>query len=287
VDSLNSAAYTPQETDEFGPAYGPTDTDINMASGNISSHFSRPIRIFDAQGGGHDLNLAFLKIDINTWSIEVYAVPASDISSSLPDGLVAYGNVSFNGDGTLRSIDTTLSEDVDITWTNGASASTVNFNLGTAGQPFGTVGATTFGLADGLSQFNASYKVNFANQNGAPVGELTGVSINELGIISASYSNGEAQQLYQIPLAEFANPDQLESSSGNVFEQTAESGEFNLRQAGSSGVGKVAASSLEASNVELSSELTDMIIAQRSYQANAKVISTADSMLEELNRIIQ
>ena len=108
-----------------------------------------------------------------------------------------------------------------------------------------------------------------------------------LGVVVASYSNGETQNLFQIPLADFANPDQLTSNTGNVFSQSAESGEFNLRQAGTSGVGKIASSSLEASNVELSAELTDMIIAQRSYQANAKVISTSDNMLEELNRIIQ
>ncbi len=287
VDSLNSATYTPQMTSDFGPAYSPTDTTLNMASGNVSSQFSRPIRIYDAQGGGHDLNVAFLKTDVNTWAIEVFAVPESEVSSSLPDGIIGYGNVTFNGDGTLRSVDTTLSQALDITWTNGASASSVSFDWGNAGQPFGTVGATTFGEANGLSQYNAAYKVNFANQNGAPVGELTGVSITELGIVVASYSNGETQQLYKIPLADFANPDQLESNTGNVFAQSANSGEFNLRQAGTSGVGKIAASSLEASNVELSSELTDMIIAQRSYQANTKVISTADSLLEELNRIIQ
>lgn len=290
VDSLNSVAYTtagPQSTDDFGPAYSPTDTTLNMASGSIAPQFSRPIRIYDAQGGGHDVNIAFLKTDVNTWAIEAYAVPASDVSSSLPDGLIAYGNVEFNGDGTLRNVDTTLSQEVDITWTNGASTSAVTFDWGTSGQPFGTVGATTFGEANGLSQFNAAFGVSFVNQNGAPVGELTGVSITELGIVVASYSNGETQNLYKIPLADFANPDQLSSNSGNVFAQSANSGEFNLREAGTSGVGKLAASSLEASNVELSEQLTDMIIAQRSYQANAKVISTSDNMLEELNRVIQ
>jgi flagellar hook protein FlgE len=280
VTSLNGAAYTPQSTSDFGPAYSPTDTTLNMASGSIASQFSRPIRIYDAQGGGHDLNVSFLKTAVNTWAIEVYAIPADDISSSLPDGLIAYGNVVFNGDGTLRQVDSTLSDAATITWTNGAASSAVSFGWGTTGEP-------GVGAADGLSQYNAAYKVSFANQNGAPVGELTGVSITELGIVVASYSNGQTQSLYKIPVADFANPDQLQSSTGNVFSQSADSGEFNLRQAGTSGVGKIAASSLEASNVELSAELTDMIIAQRSYQANAKVISTSDNMLEQLNQIIR
>lgn len=287
VDSLNGDTYTPQETDDFGPSYSPTDTTLNMASGAVSAQFSRPIRVYDALGAGHDLNMAFLKTDVNTWAIEVYAVPDSDVSSSLPDGLVGYGNVTFNGDGTLRSVDTTLSQAIDITWTNGATASSITMDWGTAGQPFGTIGATVFGEADGLSQFSAAYKVSFATQNGAPVGELTAVSISDVGVIIASYSNGQTQDLYKIPVAAFANPDQLTSTSGNVFAQSADSGEFNLQQAGTSGAGKIASSSLEASNVELSQELTDMIVAQRSYQANAKVISTSDNMLNVLNDVIR
>lgn len=290
VTSLNGTSYStagPQQTTDLGPSYSPTDTTLNMASGNVVAQFSRPIRVYDAQGGGHDLNMAFLKTSPNTWAVEVYSVPADGVSSPLPDGLVAYGNVTFNGDGTLSNVDTTLSDAVNIAWTNASAPSAITFNWGTAGQAFGTVGATTFGEADGLSQFSAAYKVSFANQNGAPVGELTSVSITELGVIVASYSNGQTQALYKIPIAAFANPDQLTTSTGNVFAQSANSGEFNLQQAGTSGVGKIASSSLEASNVELSQELTDMIVAQRSYQANAKVISTSDNMLNVLNDIIR
>lgn len=289
VDSLNNVAYTtagPQETEAAGPSYQPTNSDLNMSSGNIPAHFSRPIRVFDALGTGHDLNMSFLKTAVNTWSIEIYAVPASDVTTSLPNGLLFYGDVVFNGDGTLREVDATLADPQPITWTNGSSASTVTLNLGTPGQIAGTPGVD-IGKADGLSQFSAAYQVSFVNQNGAPVGELTGVSITSEGKIVASYTNGQTQALFKIPLADFSNPDQLTSNSGNVFLQSANSGEVNLREPGTSGVGDIAASSLEASNVELSQELTDMIIAQRSYQANAKVISTSDNMLEELNQIIR
>lgn len=288
VDSLNGALYSvagPQTTTAEGPSYSPTDSTLNMASGSVAPHFSRPIRIFDALGTGHDMSIAFLKTGVNTWSIEVFAIPETDVTTSLPDGLLFYGDVVFNGDGTLREVASTLADALDITWTNGASSSSVQINWGTPGQIAGTPDVQ-IGQADGLSQFNASYQVSFVNQNGAPVGELTGVSITEEGLIVASYSNGETQALFKIPLADFANPDQLTANSGNVFLQSADSGEVNLREAGTSGVGTLAASSLEESNVELSQELTDMIIAQRSYQANAKVISTSDNMLEELNRII-
>jgi len=286
VASLNNAAYTPQSTGTIGPVYDPTSATKSMASGNIVAQFSRPIRIYDSLGGGHDLTVSFIKSASNKWAVEVYASTASEVTSSKPNGLIATGNVFFNGDGSLQSVDNTL-QSADVSWTNGAVSSTIAFNWGTAGSPFGTPNTNAIGKTDGLSQFNSAYRVNFANQNGAPVGDLTGVSITEEGFVVASYSNGQTQNLFKIPLASFANPDQLASSSGNVFTQSANSGEVNLRKAGDSGVGKIASSQLEQSNVELADQLTDMIVAQRAYQANTKVISTTDQLLSQLNDILR
>ncbi|NDH65771.1 MAG: flagellar hook-basal body complex protein, partial [Microbacteriaceae bacterium] len=256
-----------------GGDYWSGPTVKNMASGAIPPHSTRPATIFDAQGTGHNINMSFLKTATNTWAVEVYAVPASDVTSSLPNGQIAYGTLIFNGDGTLRSVSTGLSSETTIQWTNGASSSGVTFDWGTAGQPAGTANATIIGLADGMSQQSADYSLNFINQNGAPVGQLSGVSIDRAGFITASYSNGETQRLFKIPLTSFTNPDQLQSVSGNSYTQTSESGEVNLKQADTSGVGFISSSALEASNVELANQLTDMIVAQRAYQANTKVIS--------------
>ncbi len=286
VDSLNNATYSAQTTGAIGPAYDPTSSTKNMASGSIVSQFSRPIRVYDSLGTGHDLTMAFIKSAANTWQVEVYAATPSEVTTSKPNGQIATGSLTFNGDGSLQSVSSSLLSS-DVTWTNGASSSSLAFNWGTAGSPFGTPNATQIGKTDGLSQFNSAYRVNFANQNGAPVGDLTGVSITGEGYIVASYSNGQTQKLYKIPLADFANPNELSTSSGNVFAQSANSGEVNLREPGSSGVGKVAASSLEQSNVELADQLTDMIVAQRAYQANTKVISTTDQLLSQLNDILR
>ncbi len=119
------------------------------------------------------------------------------------------------------------------------------------------------------------------SQNGTPVGQLTGVSIDSSGNIIASYNNGQTQKLYKIPLAEFTDPDQLQSITGNAFAQSSASGEVNLKQAGQSGVGAISSGALEQSNVELANQLTDMIVAQRAYQANTKVIQTADTLLDD------
>jgi flagellar hook protein FlgE len=248
-----------------------------MASGAITPHFSRQLQIFDALGASHSITIAFLKLSTNNWGVEVFAVPASDVDA--PDGIIANGSVAFNGDGTLLSVTSSLTDEVTIQWeSSGSDPTGVTFDWGTAG-PLGT------GATDGLGQFSSAYRVNFVNQNGAPVGDLTSVTIDEDGFIIANYSNGQTQRLYQIPIAKFPNADQLSSLTGNVFAQSAESGEVNLNRAGVSGTGKVAAASLEASNVELAEQLTDMIVAQRAYQAGTKVITTADSLLEQLNRL--
>lgn len=291
VDSLNGIA--PASGDEattgaLGPSYDASNTNKSMAGGNITPQFSRPIQIFDALGTPHTLNMAFIKTGTNTWAAEVYAVPETDVTAT--DGLIASGTITFNGDGTLANVSTGLSGEQTIVWSttsSGAGPSTVTFNWGTPGQPFGTVGALEIGKADGLGQFATDYRVNYANQNGAPVGELSSVSVDEEGFIIASYTNGETQKLYKIPLAKFSNPDELRELSGNVYGQTESSGAINLAQAGQSGAGTISSSSLEASNVELANELTEIIVAQRAYQANTKVISTADQLLSDLNQVLR
>lgn len=275
----NVAQNTQQTLGPLGPSYDPNDSTKNMASGAITPQFSRQLQIFDALGAPHAVTIAFLKLSTNTWGVEVFAVPATDVNAT--DGIIANGTVTFNGDGTLLSVTSGLSNTANIQWQNsGSNPTTVTFDWGTAGPP-GT------GATDGLGQFSSPYKVNFVNQNGAPVGDLTSVTIDEDGFITANYSNGQTQALYKIPLAGFPNPDQLSSLTGNVFAQSADSGEVNLSEAGVGGTGKIAPASLEASNVELAEQLTDMIVAQRSYQAQTKVISTADNLLQELNQILR
>ncbi len=286
VNSLNGGTYTAQTTGALGPQYDPSGSvGKNMASGDITAQFSRNVRIYDSLGSGHDIRFSFIKIATNTWAVEAHVIPESEISTSLVDGQIALGNIVFNGDGTLRSVSASLTNPVTINWRNGSVPSSVSFDMGTSGEPFGTVGAAQIGLSDGLSQFDSGYNVNFANQNGAPVGQLVSVSITEEGVVVASYSNGETQSLYKLPIADFANPDGMRAVTGNVFTQTRESGEVNLRESGTNGTGSVVAAALEQSNVDLAEQLTEMIVAQRAYQANTKVIKTSDELLEQLNQI--
>jgi flagellar hook protein FlgE len=291
VDSLKGTTTTPAtyvvgDTGILGPEYDTSGVvGHNMASGEITAQFSRTVRVYDALGAGHDLRYSYIKIDDNEWALEIHSVNKDDVSSTLVDGQLATGTITFNGDGSLRAVSTSLTEPITVNWTNGSLPTDIKVNFGTAGLPFGTSGATAIGDTDGLTQFSSDYNVGFVNQDGAPVGDLVGVSIDEDGYVIASYSNGQSENLFKIPVVDFMNPNGLKPLSGNVYAETQDSGELNLRDAGANGTGTIVSSSLEQSNVDLASELTDMIVAQRAYQANTRVISTSSDLLDKLNQI--
>ena len=266
----------------------------NMASGKITPSFSSNITLFDGLGIGHDFTISTAKIANNQWAVELYATNPNAIISTRSDGLVASGTITFNGDGSLRDVSSTLLSPISISWQNQAVTSSINLNFGTAGQPLGTVGATEIGKTDGMTQFSGggtagkyNDDVRFITQDGAGAGLLTSVSIDKNGIISFNYSNGQTRPVYQMPFADFPNIDGLTPTSGNAYTQSDHSGALTLKQAGQSGEGVIAPASLENSGTELSNELTSMIIAQRSYEANTKTITTVDKLLQDLTNILQ
>jgi len=138
--------------------------------------------------------------------------------------------------------------------------------------------------ANGFTQFGNEFTPVFIQQNGSRFGNFAGVSVNDRGQVVALFDNGETRNIYQIPLATFVNVNQLESKSGNVWNATEASGDATLREASSGPAGAVIQGSLEASTVDIGEEFTKMIIVQRAFSASAKIISTADDMLEELLR---
>lgn len=257
----------------FAGAYAAGDLNAWAASGGtagVQPTFTRDVQVYDSLGRAHDLTMSFLRTGpANSWAVEIGA-PAPEVDGAThPNGLLASGTLTFAGDGTLQSasvtpvVSGTPGGPVDIQWAaaDGASPSTISFDFG----EIGGVG--------GVSQFASPTNVAFVNQNGAE------------GYVLASFTNGEERRLYRLPIATFANPAALDPRSGNIYAQTDTSGEFNLREAGAGGAGVVAPSALEAANVDLAEEFTKMIVTQRAYSANAKVINTTDQMLEELIRM--
>jgi len=252
--------------------------------------FQRTVRIYDSLGAARDIVVNFKKQAVNQWLVEVRMADKTlvqpidrttgAISPTGDDGYLTSGTVSFNPDGSINSITGNLNAPVTVPWDpayTGAGNQTITFDLG-----IDSSGNTTNGA---VTQFSSDYNVSFMNQNGAELGQRTGITIDEDGYLIASFSNGEFKKLYKLPIATFANPNGLQARTGNVYAQTTESGQYNLREAGDGGAGKVQGASLEQSNVDLSEEFTKMIVTQRAYSAGTKVISTADDMLEELFRI--
>ena len=146
-----------------------------------------------------------------------------------------------------------------------------------------TVGS--IGIADGFTQFGESFTPVFISQNGSRFGTFAGVTVNTSGLVTALFDNGETRPVYQIPISTFTNTNGLESRTGNVWNATEASGDFTLRIADNGPAGQTIQSALEASTVDIGEEFTKMIVVQRAFSASAKIITTADEMLEELLRI--
>ncbi len=251
-------------------------TTISMSSNKITPDFERSVQIFDSKGGARQITFGFLKQAFaNKWHVEAYIEPAGDASAT--NGLLTSGTLSFKTDGTLDLTNTSssLTSAISIPW---APA------LGLATQSI-TMDWGTQDLADGLSQFDGPSQLKGTTVDGALFGELSTVQVDEQGFVTALFENGVTQKIYKLPIAMFQNVNALGSQSGNAWNQTDESGVFNLQEAGVGGSGQVAPSTLEASTVDIAQEFTNMILAQRAFSASSRIITTADDMLDELIRL--
>ncbi len=142
---------------------------------------------------------------------------------------------------------------------------------------FGT--ATDPDRLTGAAQTNS---IAALNQNGAPLGSLVSFSVSQEGLISGVFSNGKNQQLGQIALAAFTNPAGLEKAGGSLFRSTVNSGEPLIGIAGGGGRGTMSGGTVEMSNVDLAAEFTNLIVAQRGFQANSRIITASDEILQDL-----
>ena len=266
----------------FGPAYDPLATvGDNMASGKVSPHYFQNVRIYDSLGDGKDLRVGFLKIDNNTWAAEIFAVDKSEIVTSRDDGYLTSGIFQFNGDGSLRTAETTLTDPIDIAWSNGASASQITFNFGTAGSPAGTEGALTIGQKDGLRQLYADFSPEFIRQNGNEAGTLSTVTFDGDGHAIAGFTNGDSVNVYRVPIANFPNINGLIQTSGNVYRSNPESGTVNLIKANNN----IESNALEQPTADIPAQMTVVIIEQQIFDAAVRAINAANEMTEEASNI--
>ncbi|WP_132388705.1 flagellar hook protein FlgE [Novosphingobium sp. PhB165] len=250
----------------------------DMTSGAVTPQFSRSVVVYDAQGTSHSLTFNYTKTGTNQWAAEISGDPA-DVASvggtATTTGLLASGTISFNADGSLDVAGSSpaLFSDLDIGWANGAGSEPISLKLG-----------SDDGL-DGLTQFGSASALLNSSANGGMLGTVSSVNISKDGVVSAVFDDGSSRAIYQLPLATFANPDGLTRISGNAYAASQDSGNASINEPGSLGGGDLSAGTLEASNVDLASEFSNMIIYQRAYSASSKIITTVDDMLQEVSNL--
>ena len=275
VISPGEAAYLP------GAGTSMADYAAGVAGGT-KPDFTIDMSVIDSLGAPHKIEIGFLKSSAapNTWHAEIYAVPASDVSVGGPSGQIANGDVAFKQDGSFDLANTTLF---------GAPGSPAVINLAASGgaspawaASLGVAASTVnLDLANVTQQAEAS-TVNSISNDGAGVGNIVGVQVDEHGVVSAIFDNSQVRKIAKVAIATFPNPDGLKAVTGNAYRATIPSGQMVLKDPGNGGAGKISPSSLEASTVDLSSEFTGLITTQRAYSASSKIITTADQMLQEL-----
>jgi flagellar hook protein FlgE len=257
----------------------------NGASGTAPDAPPIEISVVDSVGGTHKFAVAFEKTSTpNQWNAEIYAVPASDVSASA-NGQIAKGVVNFNTDGSINLATSTLFGAAGAPPTlalaaSGGTAPAWATSLGIAGQ------SLNVDLGQ-LTQLASTSTVNSVSSDGASAGNIVGVQVDGNGVVSALFDNSQVRKIAQVAVATFPNADGLQAISGNAYGGTLQAGTMTLKVAGTGGAGKIDPSSLEASTVDLSSEFTGLITTQKAYSASSKIITTADTMLDELINIIR
>jgi flagellar hook protein FlgE len=251
-------------------------TDYVSASVNPSttSNYSSSVTVYDSLGQAHVVTAYFRKSNESptgdsVWEYHTYLNANDSLSGTAQD--VACGYLTFNQKGIL---------------TSGGEPHTISFDFAT-GEP-GQLIDLIFGSSSGggaSTQYPIASTTNFQTQDGYPPGVLTNVSVSQEGIISGHYSNGQILDLYQITLANFNNPQGLSREGQNLFSETLESGVAYTNAPGNGALGRINPNSLEQSNVDLATEFVKMIITQRGFQANSRIITTTDEMLAELMNI--
>jgi flagellar hook protein FlgE len=247
------------------------DSNSALAPGTLTintkdTQYSTSITAFDSQGGKHTLVMTFTKqVTENTWNWEV------DLTGGERILYGESGTVVFNGDGSLSAFN----------FNGGATG--IGIDPGTGAEVMDVkVDAGTSGSFDGLTQFASNFTASIITQDGYTLGILDQIAIDPTGEIVGIFTNGVSRTLAQISLADFSNEQGLLKSGESLYQVSANSGDAVLGVAGETISAEISSGALEASNVDLSEEFTGMIIAQRGFQANARVITTSDSMLDEL-----
>ncbi len=236
------------------------------------------VEYFDNTGASHTLTSTFTPVipgsgQSNTWDLEI-------TDSALGGAVIGEFTIVFDdspgGGGSVLSVTPTGAGTYDAL----TGAVTVTAERGDIEVSIGEPGSSSH-----LTQLSAEFAPVRVTKNGSPVGNLTGVEIDENGFVIASYSSGFTRVIYQVPIADVPNPNGLTALDNQAFAISASSGPLYLWDAGDGPTGPTLGYALEESTTDIAAELTQLIQTQRAYSSNAKIIQTVDEMLQETTNI--
>lgn len=224
-----------------------------------SFNHTTSVTIYDSLGAAHTATVYFIKdAAANAWNTQI------EVDGTPNAGAV---QITFNPDGTLNTPAGGLMPLAPYTPTTGAADINMSIDFGTA------------------TQFGDAFGVNSLSQDGFTTGRLTGVSVDAEGVVFARFTNGQSTSLGKLALANFVNPQGLQQLGDTTWGESFQSGDALLGEAGTASFGNIQSGALEASNVDLTAQLVNMITAQRNFQANAQAIETADSITQTVINI--
>jgi flagellar hook protein FlgE len=259
------------------PGVATTDFQITTnldATAAVGTTYSSPITVYDSLGEPHDLTVNYTNTAPNAWSYNI-TLPAADTGGTGAPTVVTSGTLQFSSSGVLTSPSGTVpgiaisgladkAANLDMTW---------NLN--------GTGGTTPV-----ITQQAAASATTETSQNGYTAGTLTSYSVLADGTVQGQFSNNQTLALGQVAVASFANNQGLTQTAGNDFQATFASGAAVVGQAGEGGDGTITGSAVEQSNVNLSTEFANLIVAQQGYEANAKVLTTLDQVSQATLQVV-
>ncbi|RBY89550.1 flagellar hook protein FlgE [Blastococcus sp. TF02A-30] len=259
----------------YGANVAPSATLSSTMDGNLDSaaavgaFVQTPVKMYDSMGNAQQVTYTFTKTDLNEWTLTVNngdddgdpSTPPPALALSNPDGTAFSGVITFD----------------PVTGVMSPALDDVRFAPGVASWP----GPVRMDLS-GITQYGGKSQVVPTDVDGYAMGTLQGFSLSNDGTIVGTYSNGLRQNLGQLAMAAFNNPSGLEKAGNSSFRVGDNSGEPVVGTAGTGGRGILSSGALEMSNVDLSEEFTSLIVAQRGFQANSRVITASDEMLQDL-----
>jgi len=265
--NFSSNTLTDAATSTDAEAFAPSATPQQAGT------FSTPVTVYDALGGTHVLTATFSKTASNTWNYTL-TIPAADVGQSGNPVTVKSGTLTFNGDGQLTSPTGTVPVTIN-NLADGAASMSLNWNLSDANGN---------GLITQVSGPSSTYSTQ---TDGYSSGSLQNFSVDGNGVIQGVFSNGATLALGQLALASFTNVQGLIKTGSNSYLASLSSGQATIGAPNAGGLGSVTGGSLEQSNVDIATEFSNLILAQRDYQANAQTVTTLDQVSQYAINMIQ